>query len=90
MVEQWPRYFKNGGGVTRKQIRELQVFDAVLDLYKCDPNFLRWDCAVKRQWTTVIDQGTYLIQAYRGRKHMGLLREILPQDIRYCVVLRVR
>jgi len=78
MVEKWTEYFANPKQCVKKQqIRDLELFDAVLDLYKCDPNFLRWDCAVKRQWHQVEHGQEYQVEAWRAGKPIGILTEMM-------------
>jgi len=77
----WPNHFEGAQkGMSEQDVADLQLFDAVMDLYKCDPNFLRWDCAVKRIWTTAEENalghlmdGEYIIEAMNGPMQIGWL-----------------
>merc|ERR1712013_95425 len=49
MTALWPRYFADGdGALSADEVAEMDVFDDVLDLYKCDAQFFQWDNAIKR------------------------------------------
>jgi len=67
ITQLWPQWFEGKVTLKADDIGKLEVFDAVMDLYKCDPNFLRWDCAVRRQWFPVDEKKLYNFQAiYKG------------------------
>merc|ERR1712087_178977 len=72
MCELWTQFF-DSEGVSRKDIEGLELFDPVFDLYKCDPNYLRWDCSMRRQWVDIDSaKNAYHIcgvQEYQSKEH---------------------
>eukprot|EP01084_Bolivina_argentea_P270384 459746_1 len=53
ITDLWPKYFVNGdNGIGDDFIIECDIFDAVMDIYKCDAQYFQWDNAIKKQLTT--------------------------------------
>jgi len=49
LVKLWPEYFQNTkDALSAGDVAACDVFDGVLDLYKCDAQFFQWDNAIKR------------------------------------------
>merc|ERR1712228_703016 len=78
LIDLWPKYFKNASnGINDKFIAQCDIFDGVMDLYKCDAEFFRWDNAVKR---CIFDKFLFIEtlqkQKYSKSDYMTLRKQI--------------